>query len=309
MPRRFQADLALAFCSLIWGATFVLVKDALASASVFVFLALRFALATATLALLHRARLRGIDRRSLEAGALIGWFMFSGYALQTIGLQYTTPSKAAFITSSCVVMVPVFQAVFGRKRANGWVWAGAGAALAGLYLLTVPRAGLGGLNAGDLWVLACAVMWAFHILVVGHFSPRHSAGGLTFVQVAVAGALTALFLPLLAGAGWEAPRLRWTGMLLVAVAVTAVGSTAIAFSLQMWAQKFAAPAHVAILFSLEPVFAALTSAALYGERLAPRALAGAALVLAGVLAAELRSPPAAAPEAAISGEGLREAAE
>lgn len=309
MNRRFQADLSLAFCSLIWGATFVLVKDALASASVFVFLALRFVLATATLALLHRAALRRIDRHTLGAGAVIGWFMFSGYALQTVGLQFTTPAKAAFITSSCVVMVPVFHAVIGRKRASGWVWPGAGAALAGLYFLTVPRTGLGGLNAGDLWVLACAVMWAFHILVVGHYSPRLSAGGLTFVQVGVAAALTLVFLPLLAASGWEAPRLEWNGMLMAAVLVSAVGSTAIAFSLQVWAQKFTSPAHVAILFSLEPVFAALTSTILYRERFTPRALAGAALILAGVVAAELLSPPPAAPEAAITGEALQTSAE
>ena len=107
MNRRLQADLALAFCSLIWGATFVLVKDALAQVSVFMFLALRFVLATATLALIYRAAVRRLDRATFAAGAALGWFMFSGYALQTIGLQFTTPSKAAFITGSSVVMVPV----------------------------------------------------------------------------------------------------------------------------------------------------------------------------------------------------------
>ena len=160
MNRRIQADLALALCSLIWGATFVLVKDALADASVFVFLAMRFVLAALTLALIYRAALRRMDRASFAAGAVLGWFMFSGYALQTIGLKFTSPSKAAFITSSSVVMVPVLHAIFGRVRAGIWVWAGAIAAFVGLYFLTVPAAGLGDLNKGDLWVMGCAVVWA-----------------------------------------------------------------------------------------------------------------------------------------------------
>jgi drug/metabolite transporter (DMT)-like permease len=301
MNRRIQADLALAFCSLIWGATFVLVKDALAQASVFVFLALRFVLATATLALIYRATVRRLDRATFAAGAALGWFMFSGYALQTIGLQFTTPSKAAFITGSSVVMVPVLHAFFGRRHAGAWVWAGAIAALGGLYFLTVPVAGFGDLNKGDLWVMGSAVVWALHILAVGHFSPRHSVGALTFTQVAVSAGFTVLFLPLVTMAGWEAPRLTWSGAVIAAVVVTAVGATAFAFSIQVWAQKFATPSHVAILFSLEPVFAAFTSVLFYGEHLTGRTIAGAALVLAGIVMAELKGPGPAAPEAATTG--------
>jgi drug/metabolite transporter (DMT)-like permease len=301
MNRRIQADLALAFCTLIWGATFVLVKDALADASVFVFLALRFGLATLTLAVIYRVAVRGMDRATFAAGAAIGWFMFSGYALQTIGLEFTTPSKAAFITSSSVVMVPVLHALIGRRRAGLWVWAGAMAAFAGLYFLTVPAAGLGDLNKGDLWVMGCAVVWALHILLVGHYSPRHSVGALTFTQVAVSAGLTLLFLPLVSAAGWEKPHVTWSGPVIAAVIVTAVGATAFAFSIQVWAQKFTTPTHVAILFSLEPVFAALTSVLFYGEHLTGRTIAGAGLVLAGIVMAELKGPAPAAPEEATAG--------
>ena len=301
MNRRIQAALSLAFCSLIWGATFVLVKDALAQASVFVFLALRFVLATATLALIYRVAVRRLDRASFAAGAALGWFMFSGYALQTIGLQFTTPSKAAFITGSSVVMVPVLHAFFGRRRAGAWVWAGAIAALGGLYFLTVPAAGFGDLNKGDLWVMASAVVWALHILAVGHFSPRHSVGALTFTQVAVSAGFTVMFLPLVSVAGWETPHVTWSGSVIAAVIVTAVGATALAFSIQVWAQKFTTPAHVAILFSLEPVFAAFTSVLFYGEHLGGRTVIGAGLVLAGIVMAELKGPAPAAPEAATTG--------
>jgi drug/metabolite transporter (DMT)-like permease len=301
MNRRIQADLALAFCSLIWGATFVLVKDALAQVSVFMFLALRFVLATVTLALIYRAAVRRLDRATFAAGAALGWFMFSGYALQTIGLQFTTPSKAAFITGSSVVMVPVLHALFGRRRAGVWVWAGAIAALAGLYFLTVPAAGFGDLNKGDLWVMGSAIVWAIHILAVGHYSPRHSVGALTFTQVAVSAGFTVLFLPLVSVAGWETPHVTWSGSVVAAVLVTAVGATAYAFSIQVWAQKFTTPSHVAILFSLEPVFAAFTSVLFYGEHLTGRTLTGSALVLAGIVMAELKGPAPAAPEAATTG--------
>lgn len=298
MSRRLQADLSLAFCSLVWGATFVLVKEALSSASVFVFLSLRFLLAAVALAFIYRAVLRRLDRRSLAAGAVLGSLMFGGFAFQTIGLRFTTPSKAAFITGSSVVMVPLIHACISRRRPGAWVSSGALGAFIGLYFLTVPAAGLGGLNQGDMWVLACAVVWAFHIVTVGHYSPRHSVGALTFTQVAVTAGLSVLFLPLLRATNLEAPRLAWNRELILAVVITSVGATAIAFSLQVWAQKFTPPAHVAILFSLEPVFAAVTSFAFYGERFTARSLVGAVLVLGGILLAELKGPAPAAPETA-----------
>ena len=108
--KRLQADLALGLAALIWGATFVVVKDALADVSVFVYLAVRFALAAAVMALFFWRSLRGLTLASIWAGAQIGFFMFAGYAFQTTGLRFTTPSKAAFITGSSVVLVPLLLA-------------------------------------------------------------------------------------------------------------------------------------------------------------------------------------------------------
>ncbi|HVB35280.1 MAG TPA: DMT family transporter [Patescibacteria group bacterium] len=299
MSRRLQADLSLAFCSLAWGASFVLVKQALSSASIFVFLFLRFLFAAVALAFIYRSAIGRLNRNLLAAGGVLGSLMFAGFALQTVGLRFTTPTKAAFITGSCVVMVPVLQAWIGRGHASRWVWAAALAAFIGLYFLTVPAAGLGGLNQGDLWVLACAVVWAFHIVAVGHYSPKYSVGALTFTQVAVTAALSAIFLPLLWGTNLEVPRLSWNGELVLAVAVTSLGATAIAFSLQVWAQKFTSAVHVGILFTLEPVFAALISFAFYGERFTGRSLAGAGFLLAGILLSELTGRAPAAPESAV----------
>lgn len=294
MSRRLKADLALGLVSLLWGATFVVVKGALDDASVFVFLALRFTLAAALLAVMFRASLRGMSGATLRAGVVIGLWMFLGYVFQTTGLERTTPSKAAFITGLYVILVPILLAIFWGKRVTAWLWAGAVAALGGLYYLTVPAAVAPGdslwaeLNTGDLLVLGCTVAFALHIIYVGRYSPLHSVGALTFLQVAVTAALSIIFVPLLAATGVEAPRLVWSPKMAVALAVTAVGATALAFTLQVWAQKHTTPTHTAILFSLEPVFAGITSYLVLGERLGARGLLGAALILLGILLAELK---------------------
>ncbi len=296
MSQRLKADAALALCTVLWGATFVVVKGALNSASVFAFMAVRFTLAAVLMAAIFRRALGRVTRAEVWAGAQIGFFMFTGYAFQTRGLISTTPSKAAFITGSGVVLVPVLMAVFWGRRINRWVWGGALAALVGLYYLTVPSAGFTELNKGDLLVLICAVMFALHIIFVGRYSLDHSVGALSFLQVATTAALTLAALPVVAVTGWEALRLDWTAELVVAVLITAVLATAVAFSVQVWSQKYTTAAHTAILFSLEPVFAALTSYIVVRERLGRRGLVGAALILAGILLAELKGPTQAAAE-------------
>jgi drug/metabolite transporter (DMT)-like permease len=278
----------LAACALIWGATFVVVKEALSDASVFVFLSLRFVLAGALLALMQRRELRKLHAGALRAGAIMGFLMFAGFAFQTVGLTLTTPSKSAFITGFFVVLVPLFLAGFGRTRISRWIWAGVFTAVAGLYFLTVPASGFSDLNAGDVLTLFCAALYALHIIAIGHYAPRYSGGALVFLQVAAAALLSVAAVPLSALAKWETPRVIWTPGLIWAVLATGILATAGTFSAQVWAQRYAAPSHVALLLTLEPVFAGLTSFVFVGERLGGRALAGAALILAGILVAELK---------------------
>ena len=294
MPRKLKADLLLVACSLIWGATFVLVKDALADASVFVFLALRFLLATIVLLFTYGRELQRVGASGVRAGALIGCCMFGGYAFQTVGLELTTPSKAAFITGFFVVLVPVLLALFGSRRMPVWVWLGALSAFTGLYFLAVPASGLAALNRGDLLVLACAFLFALHVISIGHYRVRYSAGALTLIQVGITALFTTLCIPLFAWMGAEQPRVLWRPGLILAVIITGILATALAFSVQVWAQQYTSPNHAAIIFTLEPVFAGLTSFAFYHERLSSRSLAGAALILAGILVAELLGPAPAA---------------
>src|ERR1700674_2592459 len=123
VSRNLKADLLLIFNTVVWGATFVLVKDALSDTSVFVYLALRFLVAAALLVAIYGRELRGLSLSGFGAGGLIGCWMFGGYSFQTVGIGMTTPSKAAFITGFSVVLVPVLLALFGRRRIRAWVWA------------------------------------------------------------------------------------------------------------------------------------------------------------------------------------------
>lgn len=294
--KRIRADLALLSCAIVWGATFVILKDALADVSVFVYVAVRFVVSALVMGIIFWPALRSVSLRAIWAGAQIGFFMFGGYAFQTTGLKFTTPSKAAFITGSAVVIVPVILAIFGLRRITFWIWAGVAAALVGLYLLTVPRQGLGALNWGDPIVLAGAVMFALHIIFVGRYVEHHSVGALSFVQVATTGALATFFVPILRALHWETPHCVWTRTLVLAVLATSLGSTVMGFSFQVWAQQYTSPTHTAILISLEPVFAALASFLAGREHLSGRMLAGAALIFVGILLAELKGPAPAAPE-------------
>jgi drug/metabolite transporter (DMT)-like permease len=290
LSQRVRADLALTLCTLIWGATFVLVKDALADISVVVYIAVRFAIAAVLMAIIFWRSLRRLTLKTIWAGAQIGIAMFCGYIFQTAGLKFTTPAKAAFITGMCVVLVPLLLAAFGRRRLTVWIWAGAAAALAGLYFLTVPPAGLGALNRGDPIVFGCAVMFALHIIFIGRYVGDHGVGALAFLQVATTAVLSALAVPIAALAGWEKPHLVLNGTVVAAILITSIGATVIGFSFQTWAQQHTSPSHTAILVCLEPVFAAITSWLLASEHFGARTLLGAALILAGILLAELMGP-------------------
>jgi len=290
LNQRIRADLALVLCTFIWGATFVVVKDALADISVLAFLAVRFGLAAILLAVMFRRSITRLDKGGVWAGAQIGLFMFGGFVFQTTGLRWTTPSKAAFITGSSVVLVPLLLAAFGWRRITPWTWTAVAIAFGGLYFLTVPREGFLGINRGDPIVLVCAILFAMQIILISRYVERFSVGGLSFLQVAATAALSILALPIAAGMGWEPVRIVWNGNVVFAIAATAVAATAIATPLQTWGQKHTSASHAAILFTLEPVFAALTSLLLRRERLDARTLAGAALVLVGILLAELKGP-------------------
>jgi drug/metabolite transporter (DMT)-like permease len=278
----------------VWGATFVLVKDALQDASPLLFNLLRMTLAFIALAIVNHRQLRNISRRSLFSGLFVGLFLAAGYQFQTAGLARTTPAKSAFITGLVVVFVPLFTIVPALRSPNTpaprWT-AAAGALLAfsGLLLLTTPTGTtweniFASIGLGDLLTLACAIAFAGHLLALAHASPRTPIAQLATVQIGAAAVIMAITLPL----GGK-PHLAVTPRLLIALAVTSLLATAAAFTIQSWAQQHLPPTHTAILLTLEPVFACIASFLLLHERLARRSLCGAALILAGIAITELLS--------------------
>lgn len=283
---RLKADLSLGLVAFIWGATFVVVQGALNDASSLVFVSLRMWLATVLL-LAFAGRRGELRARGLaRAGVCVGFFLWAGFVLQTAGLLFTTPAKSAFITSMYVVFVPLFQVVFFRRRLSAGIGIGAGAAFLGLYFLTMP-AGQLSFGIGDLLTLGCAVAFAGHIISVGRFAPKFSAGALAVWQVGACMVFSFFAVPAAHFLGLEPLRLTVNWRVVVALLITGALGTALAFFIQTWAQRFTTSAHTAILFSLEPVFAALASYVVVGEILTPRGWLGAALILAGILLAEL----------------------
>lgn len=278
--RRLIADLSLIAVVFVWGVTFVAVKNALAAIGVFTFLTIRFTIAFLFLALLFRRRLAAAGWPAVRASLIIGVFLFAGYAFQTAGLKYTSASNAGFITGLAVALVPCFAAVASRRLPGLPVVAGAGLAVVGLALLTLDN-GLT-VSYGDILVFFCAVAFALHILAIGRFAPRFDANILATLQIGT----TALLSGVVAASAETLPA-QLTSDVLIALAITAIPATALAFLVQTTAQQFTTPSRTAIIFALEPVFAALAGICLLGETLSGQQILGCILILAGTLANEL----------------------
>jgi drug/metabolite transporter (DMT)-like permease len=271
----------------IWGSTFVLVKQALNDSSPLVLNSARMVVAAVALAIFYRKNIAVLTRPALIAGMVVGIFLFLGYAFQTTGLKLTTPSKSAFLTGTSSVLVPLVLVAVWRVHIHLWRVAGIALALAGLFLMTVPGGGTGvadyaKVNLGDILTLGCALSFAFHIIFVGHASQRFPFEQVAFLQVATAAVLMTVSSPLL-----EHPYFRPTPTVIAAVLVTGVLCTAVAFSVQSWAQQFTPATHTALIFTTEPIFAWLTSFIILHERLGLRAGGGALLILGGVMVSEL----------------------
>ena len=294
---KLRAYILMLFVVVIWGSTFVLVKDALTDASPMAFNFARMTLAFLVLAVLYRSHWREVNRHQILAGALVGLFLAMGYAFQTSGLAKTTASKSAFITGLVVVLVPLFSAIRflrppGAKSPRWNAYLGAALAFSGILFLTLPAESKSilpdftSMNIGDLLSFGCAVGFTFHCLALGHISPRIKFQPLALLQVGFCALFMGLAMPLV-----EKPHMHLTPRLAIALAIAAVLATAAAFSIQSWAQSILPTTHTALLLTLEPVFAWITSFLILGERLSLRPASGAILILAGIALTELIPQP------------------
>ena len=272
------ALVALVFVTAVWGVTFVQIKDALELYPLFAFLAVRFAIAVAVLAVPVAPRLRSLGRDGVLAGAALGGLLAAGYALQTAGLDRTTVSAAGFVTGMYVVLTPVFGLVLFRIRPGLAVWLGVTLAVVGLAMLSGVSAGS---VAGDLMVLAAAALYALQIALMERFAPRYDP--LAFTTAEMAAAFVGFAAIAITVGQIELPRgaTVWGALL-----VTGIFASALGYLVQAWAQRRTSATRTALMFALEPVFAGIFGYALAGDRLGALGWAGCAVIMSGIVVSE-----------------------
>jgi len=281
MRKQLLADLSLLAVVIVWGYTFVAIKNALAGITPFNFIAVRFTLALVILVILFRKRLHGLNKSVVLKGGVVGLFLFFAYAFQTVGLKYTSASNAGFITGFSVVLVPVFSALILRVRPSVESSIGVACAMAGLFFLSYNSDYV--INKGDILVLFCAIAVAFHILTVGYYTKKTDSILLTIVQIAVVAVLS-----IISGLIAEEPVLPRGVIVWQALLVTSIFATVGAYLIQNIMQRFTSSTHTALIFSGEPVFAGIFGYYLLGERLSGGSVLGCILILAGMIISELR---------------------
>jgi drug/metabolite transporter (DMT)-like permease len=287
LPKPVQADIALIAITFIWGSTFTVVKQSLSMVSPVLFVSMRFWIATVILAAFMPRQISRIGRKALLQGIVLALFLLGGFVFQTLGLRNTNPAYSAFITSLSVLLVPLFGYFFFHHRPRSQTIGGVILATLGLYLMLVQMSGTK-IGSGDVLTLICAVLFAFHILFLGFFVAKTDYRQLMFLQMAGSAVVCTILIPFL-----ETPSVVWDSRLILCFFVTGVLATTLAFYVQARAQQFTTPNHAALIFSLEPFFAALFAYWILGDVLTAREWVGGCLILAGILVSELRIAPRA----------------
>jgi drug/metabolite transporter (DMT)-like permease len=297
--RPWQVDAALVSLALMWGTSHVITKNILATHTPFFYTSLRFGLAAFCFGLVFAGHLRRSQRHEVKQGLLLGLCSFAGIGFYTAGLVFTNASKAGFITGLYLVFTPLLAYLLFRLRPTRDHLLGLLIAIAGFALLSYPRAGEA-VNGGDWLILLAALAWALHIVATSVFASRSDARTLAAVQVMVVALLAVLACLMLrqiepSNTGTALARLlaiearpnhlTWPSFAQIAYMGLAV--TFVAALAQTWAQGKVTPTHAAIIYTLEPVTAALFANLALGEVLSRRAAIGAALIVIGVLLSRL----------------------
>lgn len=290
MKKTFLADITLLFVTIVWGSTFVLVQNAISSLRPFSFNGIRFFIAAVVLILwlvfFERKQLRLLNKKLVFTGMFIGFWLFLGYATQTVGLLYTTSSKAGFITGLSVVLVPLFSMILLKQTLSKNAIFGVIIATLGLFLLTATD--ISGFNIGDVLVLICALSFALHIIFTGKFTDQFPTLLLTIIQLTTVSLLSIssslLFEDFRASLQ---SNVLFSSKVFIALFITSVFATALAFLAQTNFQKFTTTTRVALIFAMEPVFAAITGFIWAHDRLTLTAIFGCILIFLGMIFAEM----------------------
>jgi len=289
------AEGALLLNALIWGGTFVIVKSALTDSSPMMFVAVRFTISTLILLPFAYKSFSGINRRSLIDGFNLGVLLFLGFVFQTIGLKYTTATKSAFITGTFVVFTPIFQTIIEKRFPSRANIAGILLVILGIIFLSSKGESVfdifyeigASFNFGDFLTLLCAVFYALYIVYLDIISHRNEFKYLTFAQIAVTAVLGYAAASTFSALELEVIEFNLTDNLLLALAYTSILATAITLLLQTKYQKEVTPTRAGIIFSMEPIFAAVFAYIVLTEMLSYLGIIGCIFIFTGVLISEL----------------------
>lgn len=290
MKKTMLADITLLLVTVIWGSTFVLVQNAIDSLKPFSFIGIRFFIAAAILILwlviFEKKQWKLLNKKLILTGMFIGFWLFLGYATQTIGLLYTTSSKAGFLTGLNVVLVPLFSMLLLKQTLSKNAILGVIIATSGLFFMTATD--ISRFNIGDVFELICAVCFAMQIIFTGKYTEHFPTLLLTIIEIATVSLfsiISSLFFE-----DWQAAfrsDVLLSGNVLIALLITSVFATALAFLAQTNFQKFTTTTRVALIFAMEPVFAAVTGYFWAHDRLTGMAIFGCVLIFLGMIFSEL----------------------
>jgi drug/metabolite transporter (DMT)-like permease len=275
-----KAEFLLLLITLIWGSTFAVVKSSLNGVSPLLFLGIRFGIAAIFFPLIFRKNYFRIDIKTLKGGIIIGALLWLGFALQTIGLKFTTASKSAFITGLLVALTPLVQALVENKSPTRGNIIGIIMIVAGLYLLTSPQGQ--GLNVGDVLTFGCSIAFSVYIVYLDIFSKQHDVSNLTLLQLIVVSGLSFAATPFV-----ESASIRLTIPLVVSFFYLSLFATIFATYIQTKYQRETTPTKAAVIFAAEPVFANMIAFIAFREFVGFLGAVGGAFIISGLLVSEL----------------------
>lgn len=280
LTRKRKAELILLSITLIWGATFSIVKSSLSDVSPLFFIGIRFIIASVFLLIFFSREIKNFTQEELYHSSILGILLFLGFAAQTIGLLYTSASKSAFLTGMAVIFTPLFQFLIERKAPLLGNVIGVIIVSVGLYFLTSPKGSE--FNFGDGLTIACAIIFALYIVYVDIATQTSNPLRITFLQILINGVLS-LFLALI----FEDIRFKFSSNVIFALIYLSLLATVLTLYLQMKWQKETTPTKAAVIFTLEPVIAAILAYLFLGENIGLLGVIGGATILFGLILSEI----------------------
>ena len=295
--KKYTGEIALLFNTLIWGGTFALIKNAFNDISPLLFLGLRFGIAALIFLPFVYSSLKKTNKKTLIAGSILGLFYFAGFTAQSLGLNLTTATKSGFITGTFVVFIPILQLIIEKRKPKWFNILSVFLVLVGLILLSskgenaldfIQQLG-SDFNLGDLLTLLCALLFAFQVVYVDVFTKKYDYLPMVFVQLLITGLGGFILSFIFSISSLETFKFTLNTTVVTAILYTAIFASIIATVIQLKFQKFVSPTKAGIIFSIEPIFAAVFAYFLLSEKISNFGLVGCVLIFIGLIVSELFS--------------------